>query len=50
MSFLVPFILGVFAGGVVVYLYYKPISSKYEAAEAKVSKLEAEAKLFFKKL
>lgn len=49
MSFIVPVITFVL-GAVVMYLYYKPINAKYEAAEAKVTKLETEAKLFFKKL
>lgn len=48
MSFIVPVITFVL-GAVVMYLYYKPINARYDAAEAKVAKFEAEAKVLAKK-
>jgi len=50
MSFLIPFILGVVAGGTVVYLYYSKIEAKYNEAVAKVTSLEASAKSLIKKV
>jgi hypothetical protein len=44
MSFLIPFILGVLAGGTVVYLYYSKIEAKYNAAASKLASYEAAAK------
>jgi hypothetical protein len=42
--FFIGLFIGLFAGGTFVYLYYKNISAKYDAAISKVKYYESEVK------